>query len=82
MKIILIGILSVLLTACATPRYSGSGNLDNLLDARYQCASELPVDKLGNPSCSSLSACLRSKGWTKVVEGGIEVPQGYIMSCH
>jgi len=82
MKIILIGILTVLLTACATPRYSGSGNLDNLLDARYQCVSDLPVDSYGNPSCASFNACLRGKGWTKVTEGGVEVPMNYAISCH
>jgi len=85
MKFILIGLLTVLLTSCAitpTPRFSGSGNLDDLLNARYQCVSELPVDVYGNPSCASFSSCLRSKGWTKVVEGGVEVPMDYVVSCH
>jgi hypothetical protein len=80
LPIIIIFVLSSCSNRFAYHNPSG-GNLNDLLDARNQCLSELGSGI--NVDCRAFNICLRSKGWVKTnkVYRGVGVPEKYRIKC-
>ena len=72
----------ILLASCASPRYIGQVTFNDLLNARVECTKGLPTNAYGAVSCNAFEACLATKGWAKVFQGGFEVPPQYALRCN
>ena len=73
-------LLVIVLSGCGFSfvNVNGDHDLQKLLDARNECASELG----GTFSCGALNNCLRTKGWLRIESrDGVVVPPKYLMSC-
>lgn len=83
------------LSGCATApqiRYDTSGSLDDVLNARQQCAQELAGGGSGleggggstlmrAPGCSEFTRCVEDKGHRRDPYGRIILPANAVIAC-
>ncbi|MEX2327421.1 MAG: hypothetical protein WD558_06800 [Pseudomonadales bacterium] len=90
----LIVALVVLVSGCATAvttiRYQTSGTLEDLLNARQECANELAgsggAEGTGGyvsaaPGCSAFTQCVERKGHVRDPNGTLILPQSAVIAC-